>query len=379
MSIQRDGLDASTLAVHVGNEPDAATGAVAPPLHLSTTFRHGPAGERVAGYEYQREGNPTNDRLRAALVALEGGEDALTFASGMAAMTTLLESLPGGARVLFPDDCYSGLRMLFQEFLPERGIVAGVVDMADLDAVRAACATPLALLWIETPSNPLMKIADIAALAQIGHAAGAIVVVDNTFATPLLQRPLALGADIVMHSTTKYFGGHSDVLGGALVFARKDALAAKVAHRLHVTGAVLAPFSAWLTLRGCRSLGARMAMHCASARKVADFLTSHPAVERVNYPGLASHPGHAVAVRQMRDFGGMLSVEVRGGREAALAMAGKLRLFTNATSLGGCESLIEHRASVEGANPRSPQNLLRISVGLEDGDDLVADLAQALG
>ncbi len=379
MSIQRDGLDASTLAVHVGNEPDAATGAVAPPLHLSTTFRHGPAGERVAGYEYQREGNPTNDRLRAALVALEGGEDALTFASGMAAMTTLLESLPDGARVLFPDDCYSGLRMLFEEFLPERGIVATVVDMADLDAVRAACATPLALLWIETPSNPLMKIADIAALAQIGHAAGAIVVVDNTFATPLLQRPLALGADIVMHSTTKYFGGHSDVLGGALVFARKDALAAKVAHRLHVTGAVLAPFSAWLTLRGCRSLGARMAMHCASARKVADFLTSHPAVERVNYPGLASHPGHAVAVRQMRDFGGMLSVELRGGRQAALAMAGKLRLFTNATSLGGCESLIEHRASVEGANPRSPQNLLRISVGLEDGDDLVADLAQALG
>ena len=379
MSIQRDGLDASTLAVHVGNEPDAATGAVAPPLHLSTTFRHGPAGERVAGYEYQREGNPTNDRLRAALVALEGGEDALTFASGMAAMTTLLESLPGGARVLFPDDCYSGLRMLFEEFLPERGIVAGVVDMADLDAVRAACATPLALLWIETPSNPLMKIADIAALAQIGHAAGAIVVVDNTFATPLLQRPLALGADIVMHSTTKYFGGHSDVLGGALVFARKDALAAKVAHRLHVTGAVLAPFSAWLTLRGCRSLGARMAMHCANARKVADFLTSHPAVERVNYPGLASHPGHAVAVRQMRDFGGMLSVELRGGREAALAMAGKLRLFTNATSLGGCESLIEHRASVEGANPRSPQNLLRISVGLEDAGDLIADLAQALG
>ena len=379
MSILRDGLDASTLAVHVGNEPDAATGAVAPPLHLSTTFRHGPAGERVAGYEYQREGNPTNDRLRAALVALEGGEDALTFASGMAAMTTLLESLPDGARVLFPDDCYSGLRMLFEEFLPERGIVATVVDMADLDAVRAACATPLALLWIETPSNPLMKIADIAALAQIGHAAGAIVVVDNTFATPLLQRPLALGADIVMHSTTKYFGGHSDVLGGALVFARKDALAAKVAHRLHVTGAVLAPFSAWLTLRGCRSLGARMAMHCASARKVADFLTSHPAVERVNYPGLASHPGHAVAVRQMRDFGGMLSVEVRGGREAALAMAGKLRLFTNATSLGGCESLIEHRASVEGANPRSPQNLLRISVGLEDAGDLIADLAQALG
>ncbi|MEG2942476.1 MAG: PLP-dependent transferase, partial [Thermomonas sp.] len=195
---------------------------------------------------------------------------------------------------------------------------------------------------------------------------------------PLLQRPFALGADIVMHSTTKYFGGHSDVLGGALVFAKDDALAQKVAHRLHVTGAVLSPFSAWLTLRGCRSLGARMAMHCANARKVVDFLAAHPAIERVNWPGLASHPGHDVAARQMQEFGAMLSIEVRGGREAALAMTGKLRVFTNATSLGGCESLIEHRASVEGPNPRSPQSLLRISIGLEHADDLIADLAQAL-
>ena len=367
-----------TLAVHAGNAPDESTGAVAPPLHLSTTFRHGPAGERVAGYEYQREGNPTNDRLRDALKALEGGEEAMTFASGMAAMSTLLDCLPAGARVLFPDDCYSGLRMLFQEFLPERGIVAEVVAMADIDAVRKACAMPVSMLWIETPSNPLMKISDIASLADIGHAAGAIVVVDNTFATPLLQRPLALGADIVMHSTTKYFGGHSDVLGGALVFAKESDLAHKVAHRLHVTGAVLSPFSAWLTLRGCRSLGARMAMHCANARKVAGFLAAHPAIERVNWPGLASHPGHSVAASQMQDFGAMLSIEVRGGREAALAMTGKLRVFTNATSLGGCESLIEHRASVEGPNPRSPQNLLRMSIGLEDADDLIADLAQAL-
>ena len=369
----------ATLAVHAGNAPDESTGAVAPPLHLSTTFRHGPAGERVAGYEYQREGNPTNDRLRESLAALEGGQAACTFASGMAAMTTLLECLPQGARVLFPDDCYSGLRMLFQEYLPERGIVAGVVDMGDLDAVRAACATPVSMLWIETPSNPLMKISDIASLAGIGRASGAIVVVDNTFATPLLQRPLALGADVVMHSTTKYFGGHSDVLGGALVFAQDGELAGKVAHRLHVTGAVLAPFSAWLTLRGCRSLGARMSMHCANARMVVDFLVAHPAIERVNWPGLASHPGHDVAKNQMRDFGAMLSIEVRGGRDAALAMAGKLRVFTNATSLGGCESLVEHRASVEGPNPRSPQDLLRISVGLEDADDLIADLAQALG
>lgn len=371
-------LRPETVSVHIGNEPDPATGAVAPPIHLATTFRHGPAGERVAGYEYQREGNPTNDRLREAMAALEGGEEAITFASGMAAMSALLESLPNGARVLFPDDCYTGLRMLCEEYLPERGIVAVSLDMTDLDAVRAACATPTAMLWIETPSNPRMKISDIATLAGIGHDAGAVIVADNTFATPLLQRPLTLGADIVMHSTTKYFGGHSDVLGGALVFAKRGELSAKVAHRAHITGATLAPFSAWLTLRGCRSLGARMAMHCANARAVAEFLAAHPAIERVNYPGLSSHLGHAVAARQMRDFGGMMSIELRGGREAALAMASKVRVFTIATSLGGCESLIEHRASVEGPNPRSPQNLLRMSVGLEHVDDLIGDLRQAL-
>lgn len=372
-------LHPETVSVHVGNEVDPATGAVAPPIHLATTFRHGPSGERIAGYEYQREGNPTNDRLREALAALEGGEEAVTFASGMAAMTGLLECLPNGARVLIPDDCYTGLRMLCAEFLPERGITAVAVDMADLDAVRAACADGVAMLWIETPSNPLMKISDLAALAELGHAAGAVVVADNTFATPLLQRPIAHGADVVMHSTTKYFGGHSDVLGGALVFARRAELSAKVAHRLHITGATLAPFSAWLTLRGCRSLGARMAMHCANARRVAEFLAAHPAIERVNWPGLPSHPGHTVAARQMRDFGGMMSIQLRGGRDAALAMAGKLRVFTNATSLGGCESLVEHRASVEGPAPRSPQNLLRMSVGLEHVDDLIEDLRQALG
>ena len=372
-------LRPETVSVHVGNEADPATGAVAPPIHLATTFRHGPSGERIAGYEYQREGNPTNDRLREALAALEGGEEAATFASGMAAMTCLLECLPNGARVVIPDDCYTGLRMLCAEYLPERGITAVAVDMGDLDAVRAACAGGVAMLWIETPSNPLMKISDLAALAELGHAAGAVVVADNTFATPLLQRPIVHGADVVMHSTTKYFGGHSDVLGGALVFAKRGELSAKIAHRLHITGATLAPFSAWLTLRGCRSLGARMAMHCANARRVAEFLAAHPAIERVNWPGLPSHPGHAVAARQMRDFGGMMSIELRGGRDAALAMAGRLRVFTNATSLGGCESLVEHRASVEGPTPRSPQNLLRMSVGLEHADDLVEDLRQALG
>jgi cystathionine gamma-synthase len=371
-------LHPATLAVHAGAEPDAETGALAPPIHLATTFKHGPAGERVAGYEYQREGNPTQDRLEAALTALEGGAAALAFASGMAAMTGLLESLPNGARVLVPDDCYSGLRFLAREFLPERGIDAIAVDMSDLDAVATACAGNVAILWAETPSNPRMKICDITRLARIAHAHGALLVCDNTFATPVLQQPLTLGADVVMHSTTKYFGGHSDVLGGALVFARADDFHARVAHRRHITGAVLAPFSAWLTLRGCRSLPARMAWHCANARKVAEFLTTHPAIERVNYPGLASHDGHAIAARQMSDFGAMLSIELRGGREATLAMAGKLRLFTNATSLGGCESLVEHRASVEGPDPVSPQNLLRVSVGLEHAADLIADLDQAL-
>ncbi|MCY7355468.1 MAG: aminotransferase class I/II-fold pyridoxal phosphate-dependent enzyme [Lysobacter sp.] len=367
-----------TNAVHAGQTPDAATGAVAPPIHLATTFEHGADGARISSYEYQREGNPTSDRLREALAALEGGEDALVFASGMAAITTLLESLPNGARVLIPDDCYTGLRILCAEYLPERGILVETIDMADLDSVRNACTTPVTLVWAETPSNPRLKICDIAQLAQIAHAAGALLACDNTFATPLLQQPLSLGADVVMHSTTKYFGGHSDVLGGALVFARRDALFSRVGHRLHITGASLAPFSAWLTLRGCRSLPARMALHCANARRVAEFLASRPEIQRVNYPGLPTHPGHAIAASQMRDFGGMLSIELHGGREAALAMAARVKLFINATSLGGCESLIEHRASVEGVNPVSPQNLLRISVGLEHIDDLIADLEQAL-
>ncbi|HST28629.1 MAG TPA: aminotransferase class I/II-fold pyridoxal phosphate-dependent enzyme [Rudaea sp.] len=367
-----------TLAVHAGAELDAATGAVAPPIHLSTTFAHGPAAERIAGYEYQREGNPTQDRLETALAALEGGTAALAFASGMAAITAMLEALPNGARILIPDDCYTGLRLLAQDFLARRDIVCVSVDTSDLAAVRAASADGVALIWAETPSNPRLKVADIAALGQIAHSHGALLVCDNTFATPVLQQPLALGADAVMHSTTKYFGGHSDVLGGALVFARRDAVHDRAAHYRHITGAILSPFSAWMLLRGCRSLPARMAWHCRNARVVAEFLAAHPRVERVNWPGLPKHPQHDVAAKQMRDFGGMLSVEIRGERDEALAVASKVKLFTNATSLGGCESLIEHRASVEGEHPLSPQNLLRLSVGLEHPDDLVEDLAQAL-
>jgi cystathionine gamma-synthase len=367
-----------TLAIHAGGEYDLETGAVTPPIHLATTFRHGPAAERIAGYEYQREGNPTNDRLRAAVAALEGAAQAITFASGMAAITTLLETLRPGARLIIPDDCYAGLRLLAAEFLPERGMQVQRLDMTDIAAVTAACANGIDVIWVETPSNPMMQVSDIAALAALAHAHGALLVADNTFASPVLQQPLALGADIVMHSTTKYFGGHSDVLGGALAFAREDDLYRAVAHRLHITGAVMAPFNAWLTLRGCRSLPARMALHCANARALAEYLLAQPQVQAVHYPGLPSHPAHELAKRQMRDGGGMLSVQLAGGREAALAVAGALKIFTNATSLGGCESLIEHRASVEGPAPVTPQNLLRVSVGLEHIDDLIGDFAQAL-
>jgi len=368
-----------TQFVHAGAMPDPATGALSPPIHLSTTYKHGPAGERVSGFEYVREGNPTQERLESALAELEQGAGALMFASGMAACSALLDSLPAGAHIVFPRDCYAGLRVLITEFLAHRGISATAVDIGDTDAVRAVLTPQTQCLWLETPSNPQLRLADITALAQIARANGTLVVCDNTFATSLLQQPLLLGADVVMHSTTKYFGGHSDVLGGALVFARRDALFDAVAHRRHITGGVMSPFNAWLTLRGLRSLPARMAWHCRNARAVAEFLATHDNVETVNWPGLPSHPNHAVAVRQMRDFGGMLSVCIRGGRAAALAFAGNVRLFTNATSLGGCESLIEHRASVEGDNPVSPQNLLRISVGLEHPEDLIEDLRQALG
>jgi cystathionine gamma-synthase len=367
-----------TLAVHAGAEADRETGALAPALHLSTTFRHGPAAERVAGYEYQREANPTQDRLETCLAALEGGNAALAFASGMAAMDALLQSLPNGSEVLIPEDCYTGLRTLAGEFLPLRDIRLRSVDMGDAAAVRAALTPATRLLWAETPSNPQLRIADLAALAQIAHAHGAKLAVDNTFATPVLQRPLALGADVVMHSTTKYFGGHSDVMGGALVFAERGDWHERVAHRRHITGGIASPFASWLVLRGARSLPARMAWHCRNARQVADFLAGHAGIAQVFYPGLATHPGHAIAARQMSDFGAMLSIRVRGGREGALRLASRLRLFTNATSLGGCESLIEHRASVDGANGTQPDDLLRLSIGLEHPDDLVEDLRQAL-
>lgn len=367
-----------TIAVHAGAQADPETGAVASPLHLSTTFKHGPAGERVAGFEYQREANPTQDRLEACLAALEGGERALAYASGMAAMAGLLESLPNDSHVLIPGDCYTGLRYLGSEFLNLRGIEAQAIDMSNLPLVTASLKPNTKLIWVETPSNPLLAIADIAELAKIAHQHGALLACDNTFATPVLQQPLKLGADVVMHSTTKYFGGHSDVMGGALVFAKANAFFESVAHRRHITGNIASPFNSWLILRGARSMPARMAWHCRNAQLVAEFLAAQPDIEAVNYPGLSTHPGHDIAKRQMSDFGGMLSVQFKGGREAALKFASRVKIFTNATSLGGVESLIEHRASTEGDNPTSPQNLIRVSVGLEHPDDLIEDIRQAL-
>ena len=367
-----------TRAVHAGAEPDPATGAIAPPIHLSTTFEHGPAAEAPHGYLYIRESNPTQTRLEEALASVEGGAAALVFASGLSAAAAYLQAQPAGSHVLYQEDVYYGVRAMARDFLPRWGMEATAVDMTDLGRVRAALRPTTRVIWVETPSNPLMQVVDLGALAAIARGAGALLVVDGTFATPALQQPLALGADAVLHSTTKYLGGHSDVQGGALIFKEAGVLSGQVEHIRKILGAVASPFNSWLVLRGLRSLSCRVERHCANALAVARFLEKHPAVEAVHYPGLESHPGHAIAKRQMSAFGGMLSLRVRGGRDAAIRAASRVKLFVNATSLGGSESLIEHRASSEGTGSTTPQNLLRASVGLEHADDLIADLAQAL-
>jgi cystathionine gamma-synthase len=367
-----------TLAVHAAAQPDDSTSALAPPIHLSTTFEHGPATEDLHGFLYIREHNPTQARLEDALAQLEAGAAALVFASGMGAGAAVLQSLEPGAHVIFPDDIYVDFRALARDFLPKWGIESSVVSMTDLAAVKAAVRPSTQLVWVETPSNPLLKITDVKAVADIAHAAGALVLADNTFATPILQRPLELGADIVMHSTTKYCGGHSDVQSGALVFKSAGAFFDAVLHTRKVLGAVASPFSSWLVLRGLRSLPCRMDRHSANAAAIAQALTAAPRVEAVYYPGLADHSGHTIAARQMRSFGGMMSFLVKGGYDDAVQVASRVKLFTNATSLGGPESLIEHRNSAEGKNSTAPPNLLRLSVGLEHPDDLIADLLQAL-
>jgi cystathionine gamma-synthase len=367
-----------TRAVHAGHRIDPATGSVAPPIYLSTTFARDPEGTPLGGHTYIRESNPTQEQLEEALASLEGGEGALVFASGMAAGVALLQTLPPGSHAVFPDDAYYGFRVAAEEFLPNWGVRSDFVAMDDLAALAAAIRPETRLVWLETPSNPLLKVVDLAAASSLARRAGALVVVDNTFATPMLQRPLELGADVVLHSTTKYFGGHSDVQGGALVFARRGELFDRVHHLRHVLGAVASPFNSWLVLRGVRTLACRVAAQSASALAVAHALEGSPAVSAVHYPGLPSHPGHEIASRQMSAFGAMLSFRAAGGREAALAAVAGARLFTRATSLGSVESLIEHRATSEGPKSRTPQDLIRLSIGLEHPEDLTADLLQAL-
>ncbi len=367
-----------TLAVHAGRRVDPATGALTPPIHVSSTFERGPDGEYPSGFSYAREGHPTRQSLEECLAALEGGKEALAFSSGMAVAAALVQGLEPGDHILAADDVYYGLRQLMGGVFGKWPIEISYVDMTDLAAVRAAVRPSTRLVLVETPSNPLMKITDLEGVAQIARDSNAISVCDGTFTTPVLQRPLDLGVDMVWHSTTKYIGGHSDMLGGALVTRYDNYLFERARKALMFAGAAPSAFDCWLALRGASTLPWRMRAHCQNAQAVAEFLRGHAAVERVHYAGLEEHPGHAIARRQMSGFGGMLSFEVRGGREAAMAVAARVRLFTRATSLGGPHSLIEHRASIEGRGTKTPQNLLRVSVGLENAGDLIADLEQAL-
>lgn len=367
-----------TLCVHAGTAPDPATGAVAPPIHLSTTFERDEDGDFRRGFKYARDLNPTRQALEQAIAAVEGGAAALAFASGQAATSAVFQALRPGDHVLLPDSVYYGTPKLVQEMFVPWGLQATVVPMNDLDAVRAALRENTRLAWVETPSNPLLTITDIAGVVALAREAGALAVVDNTWATPIGQRPLELGADIVMHASTKYLGGHSDVMGGVLVARRDDDFFARVRSVQQTAGGIASPFDAWLVHRGLRTLAWRVRAQTANAGAVTAFLAAHPGVARVHYPGLGDHPGHDVAARQMRLFGGMASFEVRGGRTEAMAVAARCRIFTRATSLGGVESLIEHRASIEGPATRAPEALLRLSIGLEHPDDLIDDLARAL-
>ena len=374
----------STRAIRVGQEFDPTTGAIIPPVYLTSTFVQDGIGGFRGGYEYARGGNPTRDSLQELLASLEGGTKAYSFASGLAAEDTLLRAvLQPGDSIIMGNDVYGGTHRLVNRVFVPWGVGLSTVDMSNLDAVRdAVAASTTAVLWIETPSNPLMKISDIAALAEIGHAHGALVVVDNTFASPYLQQPLALGADVIVHSTTKYLGGHSDVLGGAVVV--KDAeLAEKVGFLQFAVGAVSGPLDAWLTVRGIKTLAVRMDRHSANAQAIAERLVGHAALDAVYYPGLPDHPGHDIAARQMSGFGGMLSVSLKGGSAAARRFAESTELFQLAESLGGVESLIGYpsemtHASVRGTELEVPDNVIRLSVGIEDVDDLVADVLQAL-
>jgi cystathionine gamma-synthase len=371
-----------TLAIHAGQDPEPATGAVVVPIYQTSTYAQSAVGEHQ-GYEYSRSGNPTRTALETCLAALERGSRGLAFASGLAAEDTLLRTvLRPGDHMVVPDDAYGGSYRLFAKVAERWGVAHTAVPLHDLDAVRAAVRPETRLVWAETPTNPLLGIADIAGLAGIAHESGARLVVDNTFASPYLQQPLTLGADVVVHSTTKYLGGHSDVVGGALVVA-DDALGEELAFHQNAMGAVPGPFDSWLVLRGIKTLGVRMDRHCANAERVVELLARSAKVTEVLYPGLPDHPGHDLASKQMRGYGGMVSFRVAGGEQEAVEVCGRTRVFTLGESLGGVESLIEHpgrmtHASVAGSQLEVPADLVRLSVGIESADDLLADLERAL-
>ena len=373
----------STKAIHAGQAPDPTTGAVILPIHPSSTYAQDGVGGTRSGYEYSRSANPTRTALQECLAALEGGRHAVAFGSGMGASDVLLRVLLSpGDHIVIPHDAYGGTFRLVDKVLRPWGIEHTPVDLADVAALRAALRPETRAIWCETPTNPLLGIADIAAVADVAREAQARLVVDNTFASPYLQSPLALGADVVLHSTTKYIGGHSDVVGGALITS-DDALAEQLLFTQNAVGSVPSPFDAWLTLRGVKTLAVRMERHSDNAERVVAFLTGHPAVAQVYYPGLPEHPGHEAAAKQMRRFGGMVSIRLRGGREAALRVCAATEVFTLAESLGGVESLIEHpgqmtHMSVAGSALQVPDDLVRLSVGIEDVEDLVEDLRSAL-
>jgi cystathionine gamma-synthase len=372
-----------TLAIHAGQEPEPRTGAVVPPIYQTSTYAQDAVGEPRLGYEYSRTQNPTRDALQECLAALEGGRRGLAFASGLAAEDTLLRTVcRPGDHVVIPDDAYGGTFRLFSRVAQQWGLSWTAAKISDVDAVRAAIRPETKIVWVETPTNPLLGIADLSALAGVAHDRGALLAVDNTFASPYLQQPLAHGADVVIHSTTKYIGGHSDVIGGALVVL-DSGLGDELAFHQNAMGAVGGPFDAWLTLRGIKTLGVRMERHCDNAERIAAYLASHRAVAQVYYPGRPEHPGHEVAAKQMRRFGGMVSFRAVGGEPAAIAVCNRAKLFVLGESLGGVESLIEHpgrmtHASAAGSPLEVPADLVRLSVGIETVDDLLADLEQAL-
>lgn len=367
-----------TLAVHAGHRADPTTGAITPPIHLSTTFEREADGSYPRGYMYIRNNNPNREALERCLATLEGGAAAAAFSSGSAATMSVFQALSPGDHVIAPSDAYHGTARLLREILARWGLHVSFVDTTNPGRVQEALGSRTRLVWVETPSNPFLKITDIGRIADMAHQAGARLACDNTFATPILQRPFELGADLIVHATTKYLGGHSDVLGGVVVARTEDDLFRRVREVQVYAGGVPSPFDCWLVLRGIRTLPCRMRAHSENALKVATFLRAHPGVAAVHYPGLAEHPGHDIAARQMTRFGGIVSFQVRGDKGTALAVAAKVRIFTRATSLGGTESLIEHRASIEGPGTRTPENLLRLSIGLENTEDLIEDLNQAL-